>query len=235
MSISTPKAVAIAIVSAALGAVITAAVLKQAPASANAPQPAPAAVTSAPAASAIDVEKAMADRVIGRDDAPVTIIEYASMTCDHCAAFHNNALPEVKKQLIETGKARFIFRDMPWDQFALKASKMARCAPADKYFEIVETLFKNQPSWARSPDPGRGITDIGIAAGMDETYLKACFADEALDTALAVKVQEGRQKFGVKSTPAFIFMEGDKRVERFPAFEEIFERLGKHDHAHHHD
>lgn len=189
--------------------------------------------TPAFAEVAIDVEKAMADRAIGKDDAPITIIEYASLTCDHCAAFHNNALPEVKKQLIDTGKARLIFRDMPWDQYALKAGKMARCAPAEKYFDILETLYKTQANWARSADPARGIADIGIAAGMDEAYIKACFDSDALDTAMAVKVQEGRQKFDVNATPAFVFMKGDERLTEFPEFQEIFDRLGKHDHAAH--
>ncbi|MEZ0260666.1 MAG: thioredoxin domain-containing protein [Alphaproteobacteria bacterium] len=230
MNISLGKTIAIAIISAGLGAAATAAVLKQPPAAAT--EKVVAAPATAPAS--LDVEKAMADRAIGKDDAPITIIEYASLTCDHCAAFHANALPEVKKQLIDTGKARLIFRDMPWDQYALRAGKMARCAPEDKYFDMIGTLFEKQKDWARSTDPARGITDIGIAAGMDEKYLATCFGSDALDTAMAGKAQEGRQKFGVNSTPTFIFMKGDERLTEFPEFQEIFDRLGKHDHNHDH-
>jgi protein-disulfide isomerase len=229
MNISLGKAIAIAIISAGLGAAATAAVLKQPPVT----EKTVAAPAATSAATSIDVEKAMADRAIGKEDAPITIIEYASLTCDHCAAFHAEVLPEIRKQLIDTGKARLVFRDMPWDQYALRAGKMARCAPEDKYFEMIGTLFKNQPLWARSADPARGITDIGIAAGMDEKYLATCFGSDALDTAMAAKAQEGRQKFEVNSTPAFIFMKGDERLKEFPEFQEIVERLGKHDHDHH--
>src|SRR5271156_5092888 len=84
------------------------------------------------------------DHVLGKADAPITIIEYASLTCPHCAEFDKDVVPELKAKYIETGKAKLIFRDFPLDQWALRASVLARCAPADKYFSFVDVLFQNQ-------------------------------------------------------------------------------------------
>lgn len=237
MNISIGKAIGFAAAAAVLSSLITVAVLKQElvaikePVAVGSKTPSAEKVeeTRTPAPE-INIEAAMADRVIGSDDAPVTIIEYASMTCDHCAAFHNQALPEVKKELIETGKARLIYRDMPWDKFALKGSKMARCAPAEKYFEVLETIFKTQEHWAHSPDPLKGLVDIGLAAGMEEKYLQACLDSDPLETAILQKQQEGRQVYEVKGTPAFIFMKGGEKQGSYPEFEEIFKRLGEHKH-----
>ena len=169
----------------------------------------------------IDVENAMADRPMGRADAPKTIIEYASMTCSHCADFHNHTLPEVKKALIETGKARLIFRDMPWDTFALKASMMARCAPPEKYSGLVESIFKNQDRWSKSDDPLSGLIELGTSAGMEERFIEACMNSAELENAIVARVQEAQRTYNVKSTPTFIFTKGAERIEHFTEFEEL--------------
>lgn len=223
MNISVAKAIGLLLFGAAVGAVSFIP-------SALAPKAAMAAET--PAAQAVDVAAPMKDRVLGRDDAPITIIEYASMTCDHCAAFHNRALPDVKKQLIETGKARLVYRDMPWDGVALKAAKLARCAPEDKYFEVVETIFRTHDTWAHGPDPLKGLKDIAAAAGMDEKRVQDCLASEPLELAIVQKQQEGRRVFGVNSTPYFVFMKAGERQQRYPEFEEIFRQFATHTHKH---
>lgn len=171
------------------------------------------------AAPEIDVEKAMAERWIGNEDAPVKIVEYASMTCDHCADFHNHALPEVKKALIETGKARLVLRDMPWDKFALKASMMARCAPPEKYFGLVETIFTTQDRWSTSDDPLSGLIELGTVAGMDKSYIEACMDSTELETAILSRMKEARRSYDVKGTPAFFFYKGAERLEHYPEFE----------------
>jgi protein-disulfide isomerase len=94
---------------------------------------------------------ALGDQSLGKDDAPVTIIEYASMTCPHCAKFHEITYPELKKRYIDTGKVRFIFREFPLDPVAATAFMMARCAPKDKYFPLIEVLFQQQETWAVGP------------------------------------------------------------------------------------
>lgn len=93
------------------------------------------------------------DKILGSADAPVTVVEYASMTCGHCANFHMNTYPHLKKEYIDTGKVRFIFREFPLDPVALAAFMLARCMPEDKYFDTVDTLFEKQRTWAFTNDP----------------------------------------------------------------------------------
>lgn len=163
---------------------------------------------AAPKALQINVMDAMTDRPIGKADAPVTIIEYASMTCPHCAHFSTDILPEIKKQLIDTGKARMIFRDFPLDSFALKASMLARCADGDKYQDLIEVIFKNQQRWVQSEDPVQSLKKYGALAGMDEDYMNACINSEELQAAVLHAVQQSQEKYQIKSTPTFVFNEG---------------------------
>ncbi len=111
--------------------------------------PAPLALTPAALAQTISqtellVPPQLGDRVLGKDDAPVAIVEYASMTCPHCAMFHEKTYPELKKRYIDTGKVRFIFREFPLDPLAAGAAMLARCAPKEQYFPLIETLFQEQ-------------------------------------------------------------------------------------------
>ncbi|MDI1226743.1 MAG: thioredoxin domain-containing protein [bacterium] len=176
----------------------------------------------------VDVSKAMEDRWLGDKDAPITIIEYASLTCDHCAAFANKVLPEVKKSLIDTGRAKLILRDMPWDKFALKAAMMARCAPREKYYEIVETIFATQANWARSDDPQAGLIDIGKAFGMDAKFIQSCMDNENLEKALLTNQLQAQKEHGVKATPTFLFFENQVKIDSFPEFDELLKKLGGH-------
>lgn len=176
-----------------------------------------------PAALMIDVASAMKDRVIGNDNAPVTIIEYSSMTCPHCANFTTRQLPEVKKRLLETGKARLIFRDFPLDNSALKAAMMARCVPDDKYFGLVEVIFSNQDRWMTSKDPMEGLAQLGALAGMDGDLFKACTQNAELETAVLQGVKDAQSKYHIESTPTFIFnagaetLGGEADADRFEA------------------
>lgn len=168
---------------------------------------------SGPASTKVDVEKAMQDRVLGNPDAPVTIIEYASMTCPHCAHFSNTILPEVKKQLVETGKARIIFRDFPLDNVAARAAAMARCADHDKYFDLIEVIFKDQERWIQSDQPMKALAQLGTLAGMDEEYIKACISDPQLNAAILKNMQDAQKKYTIKSTPTFIFNDGAEKFD----------------------
>jgi protein-disulfide isomerase len=163
---------------------------------------------AAPAASKIDVAAAMKDRVLGSESAPVTIIEYASLTCPHCAHFEKEILPEVKKRLIDTGKAKLIYRDFPLDQFALKAAMMARCIPADKYYNMIELLFDNQDRWTKAKDPMEGLAQLGSLAGMSDADFKSCTENHDLETAILTHMQEAQNKYKAQSTPTFIFNDG---------------------------
>jgi protein-disulfide isomerase len=202
---------------------------KEAPVAAeNPPETAPAPVVSSVPAGEVDVEAAMAERSLGRDDAPVTVIEYASLTCPHCAHFAADILPEVKTKLIETGKMRLIFRDFPLDQMAMKAAKMARCAPRDKYFDLLEVIFKNQTRWLTTKEPEVALSQLGALTGMDEAYIKNCMGNAELETRITVGMSEAQNKFFVKSTPTFVFNFGAESLsgaQDEAKFEEVVNRL----------
>jgi protein-disulfide isomerase len=165
---------------------------------------------AAPASMVLDVPKIMQDRVLGNPDAPVTIIEYASMTCPHCAHFATTVLPDVKKQLIDTGKAKLIYRDFPLDTFALRTAMMARCADPDKYYSLIEVLFKNQDRWTKSDNPIAAVTQLGTLAGMDEAYIKQCMESVELEAYILRVVQDAQKNYTLKSTPTFVFNDGQE-------------------------
>lgn len=160
---------------------------------------------SAPKALTVNILRATEDRVIGNENAPITIIEYASLTCPHCAKFHNTLLPQVKRELVETGRARLIFRDFPIDGTALKAAMMARCAPNDKYFDLIEVLFRNQDKWTKSDNPTKALAQYGNLAGMDDDFIAACMTNKELEDALVKRQLDARKLYRINSTPTFIF------------------------------
>ncbi|RCK52185.1 DSBA oxidoreductase [Thalassospira profundimaris] len=159
------------------------------------------------------------EHVMGAKDAPVTIVEYASFTCPHCARFANDVFPEVKKDLIDTGKVKWIYRDYPLDGVALRASAVAQCAGDDRYFGVLELLFKSQMEWARSKDPIEGIKQTVRFAGMDGDAVDACLADEELINGIVGSRMEAEQKYNVNSTPTFLIdgktYAGEKDLEFF--------------------
>lgn len=145
------------------------------------------------------------EMVLGPDNAPVTIIEYASMTCSHCAAFHANTFPKLKQQYIDTGKVRFIFREFPLDPLAAGAFMLARCAGTDnkdRYFALVDTLFHQQKDWVvQKPLPP--LQAIAKQAGLSEQAFEQCLANQQLLDGLEKVRQRAADQFGVNSTPTF--------------------------------
>ena len=139
---------------------------------------------------------------LGDDKAPVTIIEYASMTCPHCAAFHAQTYPELKKKYIETGKMRFIFREFPLDQLAAAAFMLARCAGPDRYFPMIEVLFSKQRDWAVQR-PLAPLLAISKQAGLSEQAFNDCLKDQKLLDSIEEIRQRGATQYGVQSTPTF--------------------------------
>tara|TARA_Y100001960_G_scaffold234779_2_gene247095 strand:- start:475 stop:1248 length:774 start_codon:yes stop_codon:yes gene_type:complete len=175
-----------------------------------------------------DVDAMMQDRVLGDANAPVTVIEYASMTCIHCANFHNNNLDEMMSELIDTGKVKYIFREFPLDAVALRASMMARCAPEDKFFGLLEVLFANQKRWVGAQNPINAMTKMGKLAGLSDAEIDACLANKDLETALLETRQTAQTEFNVRSTPTFVFNNGEaveSGVLPVSRIEEIIETL----------
>ena len=174
------------------------------------------AVVDAPKSSgSVDVSKLMAtealkDVVIGDPDAPVTIVEYASMTCPHCADFHSESLPVIKKAFIDTGKAKLILREFPFDPRALAAFMLARCTGDDaRRTAMVDVLFDQQADWARAENASEALLRIAKLAGMSENDFKACLNNKELQQQVVDVQQRGQNEFGVSATPTF-FVNGDK-------------------------
>jgi protein-disulfide isomerase len=143
----------------------------------------------------------LGDMAQGDEKAPVTIIEYASMTCPHCAQFHATTYPELKKRYIDTGKVRFIFREFPLDQLALAAFLLARCSGPDKYFPMIETLFQLQKEWVIQKPLGP-LLAIAKQAGMSEQAFNECLQDKKLIDGIE-EVRQQAMKLNVQSTPSF--------------------------------
>jgi protein-disulfide isomerase len=146
--------------------------------------------------------------VLGDPKAPITLIEYASLTCPHCAHFSVAVLPELKKKWIDTGKVKLIYRDFPLDQTALKAAQLAECAGKDKYFGVIDMIFETQSKWATAADPMADLAKSLRIAGMGEKEVKACLADPKVADAVVASYRSGEQ-VGVDSTPT-LFINGEK-------------------------
>jgi len=150
------------------------------------------------------------DVVLGSDKAPVTIIEYASMTCPHCAHFSTATFPELQKRYIDTGKVRFIFREFPLDALAAAGFMLARCAGNDKFIPVIEALFAKQPEWMVK-EPIAPLREIAKQFGFTEQSFDACLANQkVLDDIQEVR-DRAATKLGVNSTPTF-FINGKKFV-----------------------
>jgi protein-disulfide isomerase len=144
----------------------------------------------------------LGDEALGDPKAPVTVIEYASMTCPHCAHFSATTFPELKKRYIDTGKVYYIFREFPLDQLAAAGSMVARCAGNDRYFPLVETLFAQQRDWVVQR-PYEPLLAIAKQAGLTRDAFDACLANQDLVNGIEKVRNEASTKFGVQSTPTF--------------------------------
>ena len=184
-----------------------------APADGSAPTPPASTAAAPPAQGTVDMAKLLADgalpeKTIGEADAPVTIVEYASMTCPHCATFHANTLPVIKEKYIDTGKARLVFREFPFDPRAEAGFMLARCA-GDNYFAMIDVLFKQQRSWAPVENAREALLQISRLAGFSQESFEACLTDQKLLEDIRAVRTRGADDFKVESTPTF-FINGNK-------------------------
>ena len=145
----------------------------------------------------------------GAPDAKVTIIEYASLTCGHCAVFHKTTYPELKKRYIETGKVRFTLREFPLDPLATAGFMLARCDGEGKYYPITDLLFEQQKTWAASERPLDALSQMMRQAGFSQEKFQACLRDQKLLDAVNTVKNRGLEKFKVDSTPTF-FINGQR-------------------------
>jgi protein-disulfide isomerase len=182
------------------------------PAAAQAPKP-----DAAKTASLLAVGKD--DRILGKPDAPVTIVEYGSLSCPHCAHFATEVLPKLEKKWIDTGKVRLVFRDFPLDQVALRAEMVARCAPPARYYPLIDMLFASQDKWVLEKDWKAALERLVLLAGIGKKEVEACLADKAVENEVAGSRLVASQQLGVDATPTFFIngtkFEGEPTLEAF--------------------
>ncbi len=164
---------------------------------------------------------------MGDPKAPITLIEYASFTCPHCAHFAVTVLPEIKKKWVDTGKVKLIYRDFPLDQTAVKAAQLAECAGNDKYFGVIDVIFSTQAKWAVASDPIAELAKLLRIAGMGDAEVKACLANDAVQNGVIADYRSG-EVLGVDSTPSLFIngeqFKGARSVEELNA---VFGKLAK--------
>lgn len=152
------------------------------------------------------------DMFMGDENAPVTVIEYASFTCPHCANFEKNTLPNLKSDYIDTGKVKFVFREVYFDKYGMWASMVARCAGPDRFFGVSKMLFDTQSNWARAGadiDVYNELIKIGLMAGLENDTLQVCMQDADTLRALVGWYQENATRDEIRSTPSLI-INGEK-------------------------
>lgn len=151
------------------------------------------------------------EMIYGDPTAPVTIVEYASLTCSHCASFHNAVLPEIKKTYIDTGKVRLVFRDFPLDGLAMAGAMLARCADGDRGKALISVMFRQQGTWVMSERPIEPLTSYAKLAGLNEDDVNACLENENIMTAIREGQEAGSNQYKIASTPTFFI--DDVKVE----------------------
>ena len=164
------------------------------------------------------------DMALGPADAPVTIAEYASITCPHCAAFNENVFPKIKAAYIDTGKVRYLFREFPLDPIAAASSVLSRCianGDSAKYFEVTDALFRQD--WSKVTKPRETLNQIGRQAGLDEQQVETCLKNETLFNNIVAGRIRAAAKLGINATPTFL-LNGDKIVGE-TSFEEFDKRI----------
>jgi protein-disulfide isomerase len=175
-------------------------------------------VGAASAQEAAEVDTStIVEMVQGSETAPVTLIEYASYTCPHCANFHEGPYKQLKTDFIDTGKVKFVYREVYFDRYGLWASMIARCKGPEKFFGITDLIFKGQSEWTRAGGATEIVDElrkIGRLAGIDKDELEACLMDANRAQTLVTWYQENATKDGVESTPSFIL--NGKKVENQP-------------------
>ena len=163
---------------------------------------------------------------LGNKDSKIVVIEYASMTCIHCANFHKEVYPKIKENYIDTNKIKFIYRDFPLDKQALYGSILAKCAPKEKYFDFVKLILETQKKWISNDETFIDkLKNIGKLAGLNETKINECFKNEQLVDNILKISSDGEKKYNINSTPSLIINEKKYSAMSYENFEKIIESL----------
>ena len=162
---------------------------------------------------------ALGDVVMGDRDAAVTVVEYASLTCSHCAYFHATTFPQLKSELVDTGKANYIVRDVYFDGLGLLAGRLARCLGPDAYYTLYDVILRTQSDWVRAGDPASELYRVVLRAGAPPERLLACVQDTEYALALVDTFKAHMEVDEIEATPTFVI--GGKKLQGAVAFEEL--------------
>ena len=157
-------------------------------------------------------------RALGDENAPITIHEYASLTCSHCADFHKNVFPQIKEHYIDTGKVYFVFHDFPLNAPALAGSMVARCLPESRFFGFISLLFKTVDSWAPS-NHVQALKKNSKLAGLKDEHFDSCINNEEAKTAFITAMQDAKEKWEITSTPSFVINNGAHVVRGYRSYD----------------
>ena len=157
----------------------------------------------------VDTIEALQNQTMGNESAPIKMIEFASLTCGHCAKFHNEVFPQLKRDYIDNGKIYFTYKDFPLDKFALKASVIARCSGKEKYFSFLKVLYKKQRDWTSSQDPFKSLLKIAKLGGLKNDEIKVCVSNKSIEDGILKNRLNSTKKFEIKATPT-IYINGKK-------------------------
>jgi protein-disulfide isomerase len=171
---------------------------------AAAPAPEQKTEAAAPAVNPADAHITALDVAMGDEKATVTLIEYASLSCKHCAVFEATAFPVLKEKYIDTGKIKFIVRNFPFDATALQGALLAHCVPKDKYYDVMHTLFSEQDKWVLDHDPAARLAAYGKQYGLTQQQVDACLQDKELKEKIATVASESKRRYAISSTPSFL-------------------------------
>lgn len=160
-------------------------------------------------------KEATEEKVVGDPNAKVTVIEYASLGCPHCANFHFDVYPKIKKEYVDTGKVKFIFRDFPLGTPSVAAAMIARCAGSKRYFAMIDIFFKAQHQWSHAPNPLEALKKTARFGGMSSADVDACIANQALLNSIQERAQAAQLDYEINSTPSFV-IEGRKIAGGLP-------------------
>jgi protein-disulfide isomerase len=183
------------------------------------------AVASLPGVALAQGDPRVGERTMGAADAPVTLVEYAMFTCPHCANFHATVFPQIKANYIDTGKVRLVYREVYFNKPSLWAAMIARCAPEERYFGLVDVLFDRQQDWAAAESEQQLVDrlfSIGRQAGLTDDAMNACLQDRALAEGLVAEYQAKATADGVDATPTF-FINGEMQPNA--SYEELSAKL----------
>ena len=144
--------------------------------------------------------------VLGDEDAPVTVVEYASFTCPHCRRFHEDVLPTVKAEYVDTGKVRFVYREVFFDRYGLWAAMVARCAGTERYMAMADEIYAKQSEWTQGEpaEVADNLRRLGLSAGLTQEELDACLTDGATAEALVANYEANAEADGIRATPTFV-------------------------------